>query len=152
AAATGRWVLADDSGLEVMALGGAPGIFSARYAGEEASDAQNLAKLLQEMSGVDDRRARFVCVMAFANPAGDVLGTVRGTVSGRLLPSGRGSSGFGYDPAFVPDRHEITFAEMDSSLKNSISHRSCALQAVLDSGLLKQISDCPGTGVPVSRE
>lgn len=136
--ATGRWVLADDSGLEAMVLDGAPGILSARYAGEGASDAQNLEKLLRKMDGVDDRRAQFVCVMAVAGPDG-VLGTVRGTVPGRLLDKGRGSGGFGYDPIFVPDGYETTFAEMSAAVKNSISHRFRALQAAIHSGLLEQI-------------
>lgn len=136
AVATGRWVLADDSGLEVKALGGEPGIYSARYAGEDSDDAANVEKLLRCLSGVTDRRARFVCVLALATPR-ELVGTARGEVRGRIIGAPRGRSGFGYDPVFVPEGCELTFAEMPADEKNGISHRSEALRAALSEGLLR---------------
>lgn len=122
------WVLADDSGLEVDALGGAPGIRSARYAGEKASDGDNRQKLLAEMKHVPEsqRRARFVCVLALLGPHESHL--FEGTCSGRMIESESGAGGFGYDPLFRPDGFEATFAEMPGDLKNRISHRGRALE------------------------
>jgi len=125
---TGRHALADDSGLEVRALGGAPGVRSARYAGEGAGDSENLQKLLHEMTPVPGgkRGARFVCVMALVGPDGrekTFEGEVRGTIG--LEPRGR--SGFGYDPVFYPEGHDRTFAEMSPAEKDSMSHRGRAL-------------------------
>ena len=128
------FVLADDSGLEVEALGGAPGIYSSRYAGEEADDARNLAKLLQSLDGVSARAARFVCVVAVAGPDG-VVGTARGEVTGRIIDAPRGCNGFGYDPVFVPEGYAKTFAEFPAATKNGISHRRAALRAAVRSGL-----------------
>ena len=123
--------LADDSGLEVDALGGAPGVYSSRYAGVDGDDAANNAKLLRELAGVadDDRTARFVCTLVFL----DVDGTdhvARGVVEGRIGREGRGSEGFGYDPLFFPDEFEgeRTLAEVSQSQKNAISHRGRALR------------------------
>ena len=121
------WVMADDSGLEVAALNGAPGIHSARYAGEPSNTPANNAKLLRELEGVEDRRARFVCVIAFCAPDGREW-TVRGECPGRILREARGAAGFGYDPLFVPDGYEETFAELGASIKNKISHRARALE------------------------
>lgn len=135
AAATGLSVCADDSGLEVVALGGEPGVRSARYAGPGASDADRCAKLLNRLAGVSDRRARFVCVIAVATPAG-LVGTAEGEVRGRLIDAPRGHNGFGYDPLFVPDGHTETFAELDGPAKERISHRGNALRAALARGLL----------------
>jgi XTP/dITP diphosphohydrolase len=135
ALAIGRPVLADDSGLEVTALGGAPGVHSARYAGEGGNDGRNLAKLLKVMEGLTDRRARFVCVIAVARPDGWV-GTAEGEVTGRIALIPAGSGGFGYDPVFIPDGHEQSFGELPSELKNGMSHRANALKAAIRSGLL----------------
>ena len=128
ARATGCWALADDSGLEVDALGGAPGVYSARYAGEPVSYAANNDKLLHELAGSKDRHARFRCVIALSDPAGRAE-TVEGRCEGHIIEALRGTAGFGYDPLFVPDGHVQTFAEMPAVLKNSISHRGRALQA-----------------------
>lgn len=128
AAFTGLPALADDSGLEVDALGGAPGVRSARYAGEGASDAENVEKLLHEMRGVPDekRGARFVCVIALAQPDGRAE-IFRGGVEGRIGGTPAGIGGFGYDPVFYPEGHGRTFAEMSPKEKDSMSHRGRAL-------------------------
>lgn len=125
------WTLADDSGLEVEHLGGEPGVWSARYAGLPTNDAANNAKLLGRMAGVADRRARFRCAIALADPAGDAR-TVSGACPGHLLTAPRGTHGFGYDPLFVPDGYDQTFAELDAAIKNRISHRARALAAALE--------------------
>lgn len=138
AALTDGAVLADDSGLEVDALGGAPGIYTARYAGEHATDADRMHKLLSELNGVPDgkRTARFVCVMALVLPDGSEH-TFRGTCEGRIAHAPRGENGFGYDPVFLlPDRGQ-TLAEIDAAEKNQISHRSRALAQVGE--FLKQV-------------
>lgn len=128
---TGIPSLADDSGLEVFALNGAPGTLSARYAGEPADDAKNVEKLLEELRETDDRRARFVCSLAFVIGEGDVR-IFRGTVEGHIGSEPKGIHGFGYDPVFYPDRFDRTFAEMSPSEKDSLSHRGKALQAFRD--------------------
>jgi XTP/dITP diphosphohydrolase len=120
------WVLADDSGLEVDALGGAPGVFSARYAGEPCDYAANNEKILRELAGEQNRRARFVTVIALCRPGAAPL-TVTGTCEGTIIEEPRGSKGFGYDPLFVPDGYSETFAELPSEVKNKISHRANAL-------------------------
>jgi len=128
ALATGLCALADDSGLEVAALGGAPGVFSARYAGEHASDADRRALLLSELDKRDaDRRARFVAVVAIATPEGEVFNVSEGICEGTIIFAPRGSGGFGYDPLFVPDGYDQTFAELPDSVKNRVSHRGQAL-------------------------
>ena len=129
ATATGLWALADDSGLEVDALAGAPGVYSARYAGENASDADRRALLLSELAQVSekDRRARFVSVVAIASADGKVLNVSEGICEGTLTFAPRGEGGFGYDPLFVPDGFSQTFAELPESVKNRISHRARAL-------------------------
>jgi len=128
-------VIADDSGLEVDALGGAPGIYSARYAGANATERDKIDKLLRELERVratDDRcRARFRCVVALARN-GDLLGIFEGTVEGRITDTARGDSGFGYDPIFVPDGFEQTFGELPREVKNTISHRAKAIRAVAE--------------------
>jgi len=128
--ASGLWTLADDSGLEVDFLGGAPGVFSARYAGEGAGDAANNARLLRELEGVDDRRARFRCVLALAAPDGRVW-TVEGRCEGRIARAPSGAGGFGYDPLFHPDGGTCSFAELTPAEKNRISHRARALAAAV---------------------
>jgi XTP/dITP diphosphohydrolase len=128
-------VIADDSGLEVDALGGAPGIYSARYAGATATDRDRIDKLLRELARVratdDLRRARFRCVVVLARN-GDLLGTFEGTVEGRITDIARGDSGFGYDPIFVPDGFDQTFGELPREVKNTISHRATAIRALAD--------------------
>ena len=128
ARATGCWSLADDSGLEVDALGGAPGVYSARYAGEPCSYENNNARLMEELAGKTDRRARFRTVIALSDPDGTAQ-TVSGKCEGMIINQLRGTNGFGYDPLFVPDGYEETFAELDTSVKNRISHRANALSA-----------------------
>lgn len=125
---TGMTAVADDSGLEVDALHGAPGVFSARYAGEDADDRANLEKLLQELKNVtDDKRgARFVCCIAIASSEG--VKTFLGVIKGRIGTESRGNNGFGYDPVFYPEGHNRTFAEMSDKEKNAISHRAVALR------------------------
>jgi XTP/dITP diphosphohydrolase len=123
-------VIADDSGLEVNALEGAPGIFSARYAGGNASDSRNVEKLLRELQGASERSARFRCVIALAKNGG-LMATVAGEVDGTITESPRGESGFGYDPIFVPEGFEKTFAELPSETKNAISHRANAVAELI---------------------
>lgn len=137
---SGDWALADDSGLEVDALGGAPGVTSARYAGPAARDADNLAKLVAAMAGQADRRARFRCVLALADPQGAAR-TVAGCCEGALAVAPRGAGGFGYDPLFVPQGETRTFAELPAAEKNARSHRGRALAEAQRqwAGLLKAI-------------
>lgn len=125
---TGLWSLADDSGLEVDALQGAPGVYSARYAGEGAGDEANLRKLLQQMDGVPDERrtARFRCVVVLMSGP-DRVYVAQGVCDGRIVREPAGTNGFGYDPVFVPDGFRRTFAQLDEGVKNAISHRGKAL-------------------------
>lgn len=127
-------VLSDDSGLEVDALGGAPGVWSARYAGVGATDAENRARLKREMEKISGKawppaKARFRCCMVLAEN-GAVLGVFHGTVEGRLLLTEQGEGGFGYDPLFVPDGHEHSFGVLPAEVKNQLSHRARALAQV----------------------
>ena len=128
-------VIADDSGLEVDALGGAPGIYSARYAGANATDTDKIDKLLRELERVratqDRRYARFRCVVTLARNGG-LLGTFEGTVEGRITDKARGDSGFGYDPIFIPEGLKQTFGELPTEVKNTISHRAKAIRALAD--------------------
>jgi XTP/dITP diphosphohydrolase len=121
--------LADDSGLEVDALGGAPGVLSARYAGDGASDQERTNKLLSELSNVpsEQRSARFVCSVAIANEEGAVVHVSSGVCEGRIAFAPRGAAGFGYDPIFIPRGFDETFAELKAEVKNKISHRGRAL-------------------------
>ena len=119
---------ADDSGLEVEALDGRPGIYSARYA---ENDPARRAKLLAELEGKENRRARFVCVIAIAFN-GEVIETFEGEVKGTIITEERGKGGFGYDPLFIPDGYDQTFAEMPQELKNKISHRARAFQKAVE--------------------
>jgi XTP/dITP diphosphohydrolase len=123
-------VLSDDSGLEVDALGGAPGVWSSSFGGEEGNHPRNNARLLAEMAGKSDRRARFRCTMVLAE-GGRELAHFRGTVEGRIIDETRGAQGFGYDPLFIPEGHDATFAELGEEVKNSLSHRSRALAQVI---------------------
>ena len=125
-----RFVIADDSGLEVDALNGAPGIYSARYAGVKADDAANIDKLLRELKNESKRSARFRCVIVLAR-AGEAIGTFEGVVDGTIVDLPRGTAGFGYDPIFQPAGCNQTFAEMPPELKNEISHRAKAVASLL---------------------
>jgi XTP/dITP diphosphohydrolase len=132
AAATGLAAIADDTGLEVAALGGAPGVFSARYAGEDATYDDNVAKLLAELKGSSDRSARFrtVCLVAF--PDGKEL-IAEGVATGTIAAHPVGTTGFGYDPVFLPDADPTrTYAELDGVEKNRLSHRGAAVRAIGD--------------------
>ncbi len=130
--ATGLPALADDTGLEVDALGGAPGVYSARYAGEGASYAANVAKLSAEMEGRSDRRARFTTVAVAVFPDGTEL-LASGSVAGRILEEPRGGNGFGYDPVFCPDEGDgRSFAEMSRKEKNALSHRGRAFRLLAE--------------------
>lgn len=120
------WTLADDSGLEVDALGGDPGVYSARYAGEPVDYDANNKKLLRELGETEDRSARFRCVIVLSSPDGKAQ-YVDGRCEGVIGRDERGTQGFGYDPLFIPEGHNETFAEMDSEAKNRISHRANAL-------------------------
>lgn len=118
--------LSDDTGLEVEALNGEPGVYSARYAGPSASYEDNVIKLLDELSGKENRKARFRTIVALVD--GDEEFTFEGICNGKIIEEQRGSEGFGYDPIFIPVDYEHTFAELDSSTKNLISHRGKAVE------------------------
>jgi XTP/dITP diphosphohydrolase len=124
----GEWCMADDSGLEVEALGGEPGVRSARYAGGHGDTAANNELLLRNLEGVDNRAARFVCSIALVSPDGREF-SVEGSCRGRIIESAAGAQGFGYDPLFVPEWYEQTFAELSAEEKNALSHRGRALAA-----------------------
>lgn len=132
-ASGGMAALADDSGLEVDALGGAPGVYSSRFAGEDATDEDNNEKLLADLADTpdDERTARFVCTLVFIDEDGSETGS-RGTVEGRIGYAPQGDGGFGYDPLFWPDvfNGECTLAEVPQSRKNEVSHRGNALRAL----------------------
>jgi XTP/dITP diphosphohydrolase len=128
AQASGEWTLADDSGLEVTALNGAPGVYTRRYAGPDATDVQNYEKLLTEMVGVADHSARFVCVMALIDPAANSEHTFRGECPGAITDAPRGEFGFGYDPIFEVDGR--TMAERLPAEKDALSHRGRAAALV----------------------
>lgn len=127
---TGLWTLADDSGLEVDALGGAPGVFSARYGGEGLNDAQRVERLLDELSGCpgQERSARFICVIAIADPQGQVANLSTGRCEGQIALAPKGTGGFGYDPVFIPGGFNQSFGELSPEIKQSISHRALALE------------------------
>ncbi len=131
---TGLWTLADDSGLEVEALGGAPGVYSARFGGSSASYPERMARLLAEIAQTGDaaRRARFVCVIALATPGARDIHTFTGECRGRLARAPRGTGGFGYDPVFIPDGHAETFGELPAEAKQNLSHRARAAAKVRD--------------------
>ena len=132
ALATGLPALADDSGLCVSALNGAPGVISARYAGEPKSDARNSEKLLSELQGKTDRRAHYVCVLALCRYPDDPQPLIaEGELHGEILAAPRGDGGFGYDPLFFLPGHACTAAELDAEEKNRISHRGIALHSLL---------------------
>jgi len=128
AKATGQWAIADDSGLEVDALDGAPGVFSARYG---KSDAERIERLLTELGNDLNREARFVCAIAVAQPDGTIALEAEGICPGRILHQIRGEGGFGYDPVFYVPEHRLTFAEMPADLKHRVSHRGRAMEILL---------------------
>ena len=138
---TGLPAIADDSGIEVDALNGAPGIYSARFAGDNASDQANLEKLLADLDGVPEiqRSARFQCLMVYMQHASDPTPLIcQGTWEGRILPVARGDNGFGYDPVFYVPTHDCSSAELPADIKNALSHRGQALRQLL--AALKQYS------------
>ncbi|MBM0742724.1 RdgB/HAM1 family non-canonical purine NTP pyrophosphatase [Phormidium sp. CLA17] len=128
ALALGEWAIADDSGLEVEALGGAPGVFSARYA---ESDAACIARLLKELENESNRAARFACAIAIARPDGTIALQAQGICAGEILRAPQGMGGFGYDPVFYSPEHQLTFSEMPPEIKRSISHRGKAFQQLI---------------------
>ena len=121
------WVIADDSGIEVDALGGAPGIYSARYAGPAATDADNNTLLLKNLEGVADRTGRFRCVIVLARQ-GRKLAAFSGAVEGSIISELKGPGGFGYDPMFIPNGYTETFGQLPAEVKNRLSHRAQALE------------------------
>lgn len=121
---------ADDTGLEVNALHGAPGVYSARYAGENASYADNVNKLLMALENHSDRSARFKTVIAYIDKDSQML--FEGLINGKILLEAVGQNGFGYDPVFVPNGYQLSFAEMDAAIKNTLSHRAIASQKLAD--------------------
>lgn len=136
--------IADDSGIEVMALGGRPGIYSARYAGEGASDRENLEKLIEDVKNLPEERraARFVCVMVFIRHAGDPVPLVaEGIWNGVAVTEPKGSNGFGYDPMFYVPTHDCTSAELPPDVKNQISHRGQALRKLIEQLKLLRTED-----------
>ncbi len=135
ALATGKWSIADDSGLEVAALNGAPGIYSARYAN---TDADRIARILAEMAGKLDRQARFICAVAIARPDGQIADQFEGTCEGEILLAPTGSGGFGYDPIFYVPTVGLSFAEMPAAMKKQVSHRGRAM-ALAHASLLRLI-------------
>lgn len=130
---TGCRSLADDSGLEVAALNGAPGIFSARYAGENSDDSENISKLLEELNktGDEKRFARFVCAMAISDDKGEIKFLAEGVCEGVIALTPSGINGFGYDPIFVPQGFEQTFGELSGEIKAKISHRAQAIEKII---------------------
>lgn len=128
----GEWVVADDSGLEVEGLGGLPGVHSARYAGENASDAENSAKLIKmvQIRTAQNRSAQFCCILVVFAPDGKES-VLEGTVKGSISTSSKGSSGFGYDPVFIPEGETKTYAELGASVKNQGSHRAQAIRRLM---------------------
>lgn len=130
---TKMWTLADDSGLEVEALCGAPGIFSARYAGKNATDKENVEKLLRELKRVVDkqRQAKFVCAVTISDEKGEVKFIAEGVCKGKIAVKPSGTSGFGYDPIFIPDGFEQTFGELSVETKQKISHRARAAVKII---------------------
>lgn len=129
---SGVWVVADDSGLEVEGLGGLPGIHSARYAGEKARDAENVAKLLKmlQIRSPGNRKAQFRCVLVAYDPSGGEH-VLEGIVSGTIADSARGKTGFGYDPVFIPEGEQRTYSELGVAAKNQTSHRAKAIRELL---------------------
>ena len=126
------WILGDDSGLEVDALGGLPGIISARFSGPDATSLENCHALLKELKGVEDRSARFRAVLVLVEgKSGKLLATSEGVIEGRLTKGLLGEGGFGYDPLFIPEKYQVTFGILPASVKNEISHRARAVKSII---------------------
>lgn len=125
---TGNWAIADDSGLAVNALNGSPGVYSARYG---SSDTERITRLLTELGDEKNRQAKFVCAIAVANPQGEIIIQSEGICHGEILFAPSGDGGFGYDPVFYVPEKQLTFAQMTTDLKKSISHRGNALKALV---------------------
>lgn len=134
------YCLADDSGLMVDALHGLPGVYSARYAGEHGNDAANRLKLLDVLKSETNRNARFACAIAIADSNGTIIASSYGEVLGKIIDQERGNGGFGYDPIFVPDGFEQTFAELSEETKNTLSHRFNALNQLVENQQLNKIT------------
>jgi XTP/dITP diphosphohydrolase len=134
--AAGEWVVADDSGLCVDALGGEPGVLSARYAGEPRDDGKNMARVLEKMRGKKNRRATFYCALVLARN-GSSVAEMEGRCSGTLAEEARGSNGFGYDPIFIPEGYDKSFGELPLEVKARLSHRAKALDGLVE--VLKNI-------------
>lgn len=130
---TGFAALADDSGLEVSALNGAPGVYSARYAGKDSTNAEKIARLLAELEGSDsaDRSARFVCVISLTDEKGELIFRAEGVCDGTIADEPRGENGFGYDPIFIPEGFEKTFGELSNEVKSRLSHRGKAIEKII---------------------
>ena len=130
---TGVWTLADDSGLEVEALNNAPGVYSARYAGKNATDAERIEKLIKELNDERDenRKARFVCAMAISDETGAIKFMAEGICDGKIAFEAKGANGFGYDPIFIPDGFAETFGELSVDIKQQISHRARAIVKII---------------------
>ncbi|MBC7818010.1 MAG: XTP/dITP diphosphatase [Planctomycetaceae bacterium] len=128
-----RWVLGEDSGLMVDALNGAPGVYSARFSGEDATDDKNNAKLMAELANVPDERrgAQYLCHTAISDPTGAIRLTVEATCRGRIIREPRGSNGFGYDPYFLIPEYHLTFGELSSTVKQHLSHRARAFERLI---------------------
>ncbi|TWT96610.1 Non-canonical purine NTP pyrophosphatase [Botrimarina colliarenosi] len=133
ARALGQWVLADDSGVCIDALGGAPGVYSAHYAGKHGDDAANNALVLEKLAGLppEKRGAHYVAMLVLADPTGEVRAETRGECHGRILAEAHGAGGFGYDPLFEVREYHRTFGQMGPAVKRAISHRSRAMRAML---------------------
>ncbi len=151
AKASGLWAMADDSGLQIDALGGAPGVYSARYAGEPKSDAANNARIIRELAGVpvEKRTARFRCAIALASPE-RVLAEAEGAIEGVIVDEHRGHNGFGYDPHFLIPSIGKTAAELDPDHKNRISHRGQALRTIRPA-IERCLAEAPDGGTPRHR-
>ncbi len=130
---TGIAALADDSGLEVEALNGAPGVYSARYAGEKASDAEKISKLQEEIkkAGNENRSARFVCAIALTDEMGEIIFQTEGICNGKIALAASGQNGFGYDPVFIPDGFNRSFGELSGEIKSRLSHRARAIEKII---------------------
>lgn len=130
---TGIWALADDSGLEIEALGGAPGVYSARYGGTESDYSEKIGLILDEIfqTGSENRLAQFVCVIAVSNEKGEINYLAKGVCRGKIAFAPAGTNGFGFDPIFIPDGFEQTFGELSSEIKQKISHRAIASAEII---------------------
>ena len=136
AKALGKWSIADDSGLAVDALGGAPGLYSARYG---KTDIERIDRLLTELGDTENRQAKFICAIAIANPEGKIVLETEGICPGEILTSPKGESGFGYDPIFYVPTQKLTFAQMSAETKSKVSHRGVAFAQLMSD--LKKLSD-----------